>query len=55
MADVCKYCGSLDLKESDTACVNHLGFEQTFIIPDGLAKPISCCRCGRTQNLEAYI
>ena len=55
MKGVCKYCGGTDLIESDTARVNSHGFEQTFTIPNGLDKPISCKKCGRTQNMEAYL
>jgi hypothetical protein len=54
MADTCKFCGSPDLFQSETAKINVFGVEQILPIPEGQAKPIVCNTCNRTQNLEAY-
>lgn len=54
MADICMFCGSPDLRKSDTAKINVFGVEQTLPIPEGQIQPIVCNACNRTQNLEAY-
>jgi hypothetical protein len=54
MAGICKFCGSADLEESDSACVDVKGVSYRFPIPDGYEKPVVCNHCTLTQDLEAY-
>lgn len=52
--DTCMYCGSPEVYESETACINVFGKVYTLKIPEGQVKPKICKDCNRTQNLKEF-